>query len=115
MKKHLGRALTVLLGIALGAAYLLWLFQRTMLGQTTEKNLGLKDLNAREIAYFTPLVLWALWIGIYPKPYFEILERPVAQIVERVQPGYYASHNLPNPLDKSASARLRAPGEAGGR
>ncbi len=102
-------------GIALGASYLLWLFQRTMLGQTTEKNLGLKDLNAREIAYFTPLVLWALWIGIYPKPYFEILERPVAQIVERVQPGYYASHNLPNPLDKSASARLRAPGEAGGR
>ena len=32
-------------GIALGAAYLLWLFQRTMLGEVKEKNRGLKDLS----------------------------------------------------------------------
>ena len=35
------------------------------------------------------LILWALWIGLYPKPYFDILEKPVARIVERVKPGYY--------------------------
>ena len=34
-------------------------------------------------------VAWAIWIGVYPKPYFEILEKPVAQIVERVRPGYF--------------------------
>src|SRR5215831_4513111 len=39
-------------GIALGAAYLLWLFQRTMLGDIGEKNAVLKDLSAREIAVF---------------------------------------------------------------
>jgi NADH:ubiquinone oxidoreductase subunit 4 (subunit M) len=32
----------------LGAAYLLWLFQRTMLGEVAEKNLKLRDLSARE-------------------------------------------------------------------
>jgi NADH-quinone oxidoreductase subunit M len=48
-------------------------------------------LNLREWVVFSPLIAWALWIGIYPKPYFEILEKPVAQIVERVKPGYYAA------------------------
>ncbi len=92
-------------GIALGAAYLLWLFQRTMLGEADEKNLGLRDLNRREIAYFAPLIVWAFWIGIYPKPFFDILERPVAQIVERVRPGYYAEQGLPNPLDAARTAQ----------
>jgi NADH-quinone oxidoreductase subunit M len=77
-------------GVVLGAAYLLWLYQRTMLGQVTNaKNLGLKDLSFREIAVFVPLIAWALWIGVYPKPYFDILEKPVQQIVERVRPDYY--------------------------
>jgi NADH-quinone oxidoreductase subunit M len=86
-------------GIALGAAYLLWVFQRTMLGEVKEKNRGLKDLSWREIAVFAPLVVWAFWIGLNPQPYFRVLERPVAQIVERVHPGYYAARHLPNPLE----------------
>ncbi len=77
-------------GIILGAAYLLWLYQRTMLGQVTNpKNQGLADLNLRELVVFLPLIAWAIWIGVYPKPYFDVLEKPVAQIVERVRPGYY--------------------------
>jgi len=72
-------------GIIFGAAYLLWLYQRTMLGEVTnEKNKGLKDLNWREWVVFLPLMAWAVTIGIYPKPYFDILEKPVAAIVERV-------------------------------
>jgi len=81
-------------GIILGAAYLLWLYQRTMLGQITNvKNLSLADLSVRELAVFVPLILWAFWIGIYPKPYFQILEKPVARIVERVRPGYFAQQD----------------------
>ncbi len=77
-------------GVILGAAYLLWLYQRTMLGQVTNgKNLHLPDLSLRETAMFVPLILWAIWIGVYPKPYFDVLEKPVQQIVERVRPGYY--------------------------
>ena len=40
-------------GVILGAAYLLWLYQRTMLGQVTNgKNLHLPDLSLREMAVF---------------------------------------------------------------
>jgi NADH-quinone oxidoreductase subunit M len=95
-------------GIALGAAYLLWLFQRTMLGEVKEKNSLLKDLSWREIAVFAPLIVWAFWIGLNPQPYFRVLERPVAHIVERVHPGYYAERHLANPLDApTPSASLR--------
>jgi NADH-quinone oxidoreductase subunit M len=92
-------AFWVVVGIALGAAYLLWLFQRTMLGDLKEKNQGLKDLSWREIAIFAPLLVWAFWIGLNPQPYFHVLDRSVAQIVERVHPGYYAGHHLANPLE----------------
>ncbi len=105
----LGWAFWVVLGIALGAAYLIWLFQRTMLGEIAEKNMKLPDLSPREIAVFAPLLVWAFWIGLYPRPFFQVLERPVAQIVERVQPGYYAEHRLPNPLGNTAAAGLAAP------
>jgi NADH-quinone oxidoreductase subunit M len=95
-------------GIALGAAYLLWLFQRTMLGEVKEKNQLLKDLSWREIAVFAPLVAWAFWIGLNPQPYFHVLDRSVAHIVERVHPGYYSEHRIPNPLQlPSTQASLR--------
>ena len=91
-------AFWAVVGIALGAAYLLWLFQRTMLGDLKEKNRGLKDLSWREIAVFAPLLVWAFWIGLNPQPYFRVLDRSVAQIVERVHPGYYTERHLPSPL-----------------
>jgi NADH-quinone oxidoreductase subunit M len=93
------------LGIVLGAAYLIWLFQRTMLGDISEKNMTLKDLSWREIAVFAPLLVWAFWIGLNPNPYFKVLERPTAQIVERVRPGYYAEHHLVNPLEGGVVAK----------
>jgi NADH-quinone oxidoreductase subunit M len=71
-----------------------------MLGEVKEPNRYLPDLSWREIAVFLPLIAWAFWIGLNPQPYFHVLDRPVAQIVERVQPGYYAEHHLPNPLEQ---------------
>jgi len=94
-------------GIALGAAYLLWLFQRTMLGEVSEKNARLHDLSMREVAVFAPLIAWAFWIGLNPQPFFRVLERPVAQIVERVRPGYYTEHHMANPLDSTGVTSAR--------
>lgn len=74
------------IGIALGAAYLLWLFQRTMLGElASEKNRALKDLNWREILYFSPLLALVFWIGLYPAPFFRILDGSVAAVLAAVQ------------------------------
>src|SRR5512140_3114114 len=59
-------------GVVLGAAYLLWLYQRVFWGRVThEENEKLKDLNARELATLVPLVVLCFWIGIYPKPFLE--------------------------------------------
>ena len=67
-------------GIVLGAAYMLWLYQRTMFGACENpKNQVLKDLSFREIMTLVPLVVWAFWIGLYPKPFFKVLDKPVAR------------------------------------
>lgn len=82
-------------GVILGAAYLLWLYQRTMLGQIRDpKNLHLPDLNLREWLVFLPFMAWALWIGVYPKPFFEVLETPVLQVLERVHGSQLPSGQL---------------------
>ena len=101
-------------GIALGAAYLLWLYQRTMLGDLKEGNSGLKDLNWREIAVFAPLLAMAFWIGLNPQPFFRVIERSVAQVVERVQPGYYEQRGLANPLRVQGVNQASASGRAAG-
>jgi NADH-quinone oxidoreductase subunit M len=82
-------------GIVLGAAYMLWLYQRTMFGKLDNpKNEGLKDLSLRELATLMPLVILAFWIGIYPAPFFKALDGPVHNIVEAVRPGYYDANPL---------------------
>ena len=55
-------------GIVLGAAYMLWLYQRTMFGAVDNpKNENLPDLSIREWATFTPLIILAVWIGALPQ------------------------------------------------
>ncbi|MGA2988961.1 MAG: NADH-quinone oxidoreductase subunit M [Candidatus Korobacteraceae bacterium] len=78
-------------GVVLGAAYLLWLYQRVFFGPVTNpKNEKLLDLSARELATFVPLIVVAFWIGLYPKPFFRVLDQPVTEIVERINSnGYY--------------------------
>ncbi|PYX53596.1 MAG: Fe-S-binding domain-containing protein [Acidobacteria bacterium] len=76
-------------GVVLAAAYLLWLYQRVFFGQVTNpKNEKLHDLTPREVLTFVPLIIMAFWIGLYPKPFFEILEQPVNQLVQTVRPDY---------------------------
>ena len=82
-------------GIVLGAAYMLWLYQRTMFGKLDNpKNEGLADLNLRELATLVPLVILAFWIGIYPAPFFAALDGPVNKIVESVRPGYFDANPI---------------------
>jgi len=76
-------------GIILGAAYMLWLYQRTMFGKVENpKNENLPDLTPREYATFAPLIVLAVWIGLYPAPFTTRLEGAVANVVERVNPQY---------------------------
>jgi NADH-quinone oxidoreductase subunit M len=106
------------IGIVLGAAYLLWLYQRVMFGPVTNPaNEHLADLNAREYATLVPLIILCFWIGIYPKPLFRVLERPVQQIVQQVNPGYYGAERAAAPAATPALASPETgagvPGAAG--
>jgi len=86
------------LGVVLGAAYLLWLYQRVMFGPVTQfANEDLPDLNLREYATLVPLVILAFWIGIYPKPFFALIEKPVQKIVEQVNPDFYKAEHAKLP------------------
>src|SRR6201987_37481 len=76
-------------GVVLAAAYLLWLYQRVFFGTVTNpKNEKLHDLTPREVATFVPLLIVAFWIGLYPKPFFQILEQPVNHTIALVRPDY---------------------------
>jgi NADH-quinone oxidoreductase subunit M len=85
MENRLWAGLAVI-GVILAAAYLLWLYQRVFFGTVTNpKNEKLMDLTPREVLTFVPLVIMAFWIGLYPKPFFQIMEQPVNQIVQDVR------------------------------
>jgi NADH-quinone oxidoreductase subunit M len=91
------RAISVLavLGVVLGAWYMLWLVQRVFFGPLKEPATGhhspVKDLSVREIFALAPLIVLIFWIGLYPK-YF----------LDRMQPTV-------NPLAASAAEKLGTP------
>src|SRR5260221_3012446 len=74
-------------GVVLGAAYLLWLYQRVFWGKVThEENQHLVDLNARELATLLPLVALCFWIGVYPKPFLDFLHTPAQSLAGLIHP-----------------------------
>jgi NADH-quinone oxidoreductase subunit M len=79
-------------GIVLGAAYMLWLYQRVFFGQITNPaNQGLKDLDARESWQFAPLIFLIFWIGIYPSPLLSYINPQTEVVVAQVRPDYFRS------------------------
>ena len=73
-------------GVVLGAAYLLWLYQRVFWGKVTNpENQHLTDLNARELGTLIPLVALCFWIGLYPKPFLDYLEPPLNKLAETIR------------------------------
>jgi NADH-quinone oxidoreductase subunit M len=96
-------------GIVLGAAYLLWLYQRVMFGKLDkEENKSLADVTSRENATLVPIVALCIFIGVYPKPFLEKLAVPVAAIVERVSPESAQTAEAP-PLPAEVEQELRGP------
>ena len=73
-------------GVIFAAVYMLWMFQRVMYGKiTNEENLRLADMNGREVAYMLPLLLFILWIGVYPQPFLRRMDASVNAFVTRFE------------------------------
>ena len=95
-------------GIVLGAAYMLWLYQRTMFGTIDNpKNEGLADLNVRELATFVPLIILAVWIGLYPSPFLRRLETSVERVMTRVNADYAPQNVMAVCQDDPSHAEVR--------
>ena len=73
-------------GVILAAVYILFMFQKMFLGPVRhEVNLGLKDLNWREVVTLAPLIVLIFWIGLYPKPFFHLMAASVDQLAAAMQ------------------------------
>ncbi|HTR81142.1 MAG TPA: NADH-quinone oxidoreductase subunit M [Bacteroidota bacterium] len=73
-------------GVIFAAVYMLWMFQRVMFGKITNPaNQSLLDLSKREIAVLVPIVVFIIWIGIYPSPFLKISSSSTHQIVRTLE------------------------------
>jgi len=70
-------------GIIVGAIYMLAAYKKAFFGEVTnEKNKNLPDINKRELFGLIPLVIVAIWLGVYPKPVLEPINNSVKSIVQ---------------------------------
>ena len=68
-----------------GAAYTLWMFKRVYLGPVTNENVkGLTDINAREFLMLALLAAATLYMGLYPKPFTDVMNSSVAELLVHV-------------------------------
>jgi NADH-quinone oxidoreductase subunit M len=81
------------IGVILAAIYLLHMFQKVFLGPVTQpENQRLKDLNPREMITLAVLLVIIFWIGLYPKPFFQIMNPTVQQLATLLQTTAMALH-----------------------
>jgi len=74
-------ALAAVCTIVLGAIYMLWAYQRSMLGPGAGRT-TLQDADRDEHLFLVPLIAISLVLGIYPAPVLELLQAPVQQMID---------------------------------
>lgn len=68
-----------------GAAYTLWMFKRVYLGPVANQEVkALKDINNREFLMLALLAIAVLFMGIYPKPFTDVMDTSVADLLRHV-------------------------------
>ncbi|MEY3639563.1 MAG: NADH-quinone oxidoreductase subunit, partial [Pseudomonadota bacterium] len=68
-----------------GAAYTLWMFKRVYLGPVVNDDVKeLTDINAREFTVMALLAIAVLYMGLYPKPFTDVMEVSVASLLQHV-------------------------------
>ena len=79
--------IAVLLATALisGAAYTLWLVKRVYFGAVTNDHVKeMTDINSREFLMLALLAAAVLWMGVYPKPFTDVMQVSVSELLRHV-------------------------------
>ena len=85
MKANFWIALTAATIGILGAAFTLWMYKRVIFGAVANDHVAkLGDLNYREIIVLGALALAVLWMGVYPKPFTEVMHASVSDLLRHV-------------------------------
>lgn len=73
------------LALILGASYSLWMYKRVYLGPVTNDNVrGLTDIGGREFLVLGLLAIAVLYMGVYPKPFTDVMDVSVAELLKHV-------------------------------
>ncbi len=71
--------------LVFGAAYTLWMFKRVYLGPVANDDVkSLIDINGREFFMLSLLAVAVLWMGVYPKPFTDVMDTSVAALLKHV-------------------------------
>jgi NADH-quinone oxidoreductase subunit M len=92
-------------GIIFAAVYLLWMYQRVIFGEITHaENRTLRDLTPREWALLVPVLVFIVWIGVYPTAFTGKTEATVDALIAQVQTKAAVARSIEPP---AVSAVLR--------
>ncbi len=79
-------------GIILAAAYLLWMYLRVMFtGLKDERWHELPDFSLREVSCLAPLMALAVWVGVYPNTFINLIQPSANRLANQMAP-YLAEH-----------------------
>ncbi len=68
-----------------GAAYTLWMIKRVYLGPVANDDVKeLTDINGREFLMLALLAIAVLYMGVFPKPFTDVMDTSVADLLKHV-------------------------------
>jgi len=68
--------------VVLSACYTLWMYKRVIMGDLVKDEVkAMPDMNVRELAFFAPLMVLVLWLGLYPIPVLDVLHSSVSHLI----------------------------------
>jgi NADH-quinone oxidoreductase subunit M len=91
-------------GVIFGAAYLLWYYERAVLGpvgKAVRESIG--DLHPRETVIALSLSAMILWIGLYPAPFLRMINGSVQALVDRLNHGTVAAAQVAVPVSEKVN------------
>ncbi|WP_027992304.1 NADH-quinone oxidoreductase subunit M [Sinorhizobium meliloti] len=82
---NLAAGAAAVVGALLSAAYLLGMYGKVALGPpSVSARYEIHDVNGREMAAILPLAIFVLWVGLYPRPFLEIIDASVRNLLVQV-------------------------------